>query len=264
MEFCVVTGCNNRVVCRTGNSVIANFPVLSQVAKLLAMLWLCVLFTGCAQRTTVHVYGKYLSEDSTQALGQALEERDFDVAFNDFYFPTSITGNTIMYSMLLADPDSLEEIADISSALGFPVERKQGMTEGNHWYTKNAVALFLFPAGGNNNVLFKEDLDNSYRASDDKACPSAFTLHLDSNGDYRFTGLEVEKHLQQELSGTWLYRQSPYIELRARNSAYSTQYFEVSRRQTQDKISTIQMLELTPLSSNLVPQDCRLEHGLRL
>ena len=121
------------------------------------------LVTGCANKPTVHVYGKYLDTPKLHSLTEKLKEQGLNVEANEFDFPTTVNSNTLLYSLLLRSPEVIDRTASIAELEGFPITNMQALTQGNHWYTKDSLALFLFPDGRKpKGTLLAQDLTNTY------------------------------------------------------------------------------------------------------
>ncbi|MFA3792300.1 hypothetical protein AB6T38_14390 [Aliiglaciecola sp. SL4] len=212
----------------------------------------------------VYIYTKYLDNQQTLDLNEALSVQDFEVEFNQFDFPTTITENTILYSLLLDDSQTLIRAENTFDGLGIPVVNVQGLTKGNHWYTKNSLAIFIFPKEKNAQTgVFKQDLAQTYQLEMSDGCEVKVELELKPNGKYRFIIDNPRAEIQTYLYGDWLYRQYPYLELRPENEPYSSAYFEISKVLEQDQISKIDFTQLTVIESKVVPIGCVLKYGSR-
>ena len=106
-----------------------------------------LIVSGCASPPTVYLYGKYLEPSKVQALSEQLTDQGLNVEVNDFDFPTSVSTNTLLYSLLLQSPEAIDNTTSIAEHAGYSINRVQSLTQGNHWYTKNSLALFVFPDG---------------------------------------------------------------------------------------------------------------------
>ncbi|WP_460314419.1 hypothetical protein [Aliiglaciecola aliphaticivorans] len=221
------------------------------------------LLSGCVSHPTVFVYAKYLDKQQRLDLDHALTEEKFLVEFNQLDFPTTITENTILYSLLLDDPETLARAENLFAQLGVPINNIQGLTKGNHWYTKNSLALFIFPEQSHEHGVFKQDLAHVYQLQLSEGCNLKVDLELASNGKYRFIIDNPSAQIESYLIGDWLYRQYPYLELRPENAPYSSAYFEISKVLKEDQISKIDFTQLTVIESKVVPMGCVLQHGLR-
>ena len=116
-----------------------------EILKGTFLIWV-LLQTGCSSVPVVHVYAKYLSAAQIKQLKMSLTSSgEYRVVTNDFNFPASITENTMIYPIILEDPVVIDDVAELVSSAGHPVENFQAMTKGNHWYTNNTLALFIYP-----------------------------------------------------------------------------------------------------------------------
>jgi hypothetical protein len=228
----------------------------------ITLLMLCgSLLLNCAHRPTVYIYGKYLSEKEIAELEEQLDAEDYQVKVNDLDFPTTISQNSILYSLLLISPESIDKTSEIAERMGMPVSRVIALTEGNHWYTKNSLAVFLFP----NNLdteggLLTRDLAHRYDSVD---CEYPIALYLYTDGSYEFIGITTREQDTSDIAGTWHYRQYPYLELKPTGSKFSTQYLQISQPVERDQVSEIAIIQLIALSSQIIPASCALQYGIR-
>lgn len=230
--------------------------------KTLYLIFAFLLFnlSGCADQTTVHVYAKYLDSNQIEKVSNAFEKSTrYRVELNDFDFPTSVTQNTLLYSLLLLAPDDIDIALTISAEAGFPVQHIQGLKKGNHWYTNNAIALFLFPDNKDSGqIFFMQDLVNEYKG---KGCIEASSLKLNKNGSFT---LQTASSSDGTVSGVWKYRQYPFLELQKEGNAYAEYYFEIKRFTGADKVSEIDFIELVSLNEGSLPKGCSFLIGTRV
>lgn len=227
-------------------------------------LLLCLLaIAGCTSKPTVHIYGKYIAPSQVQSLSESLSEKGLNVEVNDFEFPTTITSNTLLYSLLLQAPEAIDYATDAAQSSGLPINSVQPLSQGNHWYTKNSLAVFLFPDGKRpKGTLLAQDLVHSYVS---KKCGDGQRLRLNKDGTYQLT-LEIDKSIVSA-QGHWKYRQFPYLELRELNSPYANYYFEISRELSEDQVSKLSLIHLQLLnanSANPLAPECVFTHGVRI
>lgn len=228
---------------------------------LILRCYACLLFTvslcGCVQTTTVHIYGKYLDSQQRAEIAKTFAlATHYHIEVNELDFPLSITNNTLLYSPLLRQPSAINVVLDLSLATGFPIQQTQGLTQGNHWYTKDSLALFLFPSNSSNQRLLAPDLVNNYKATD---CGAADSLALTKNGRF------LLRMNNQALKGEWKYRQYPYVELHKDGSHYADYYFEIRQFTDTDRVSAINFLSLQLLNTdNTLPEHCFFIVGTRV
>lgn len=119
--------------------------LVMKILKGTFLIWV-LLQAGCSSVPVVHVYAKYLSAAQIKQLKMSLTSSgEYRVVTNDFNFPASITENTMIYPIILEDLVVIDDVAELVSSAGHPVENFQAMTKGNHWYTNNTLALFIYP-----------------------------------------------------------------------------------------------------------------------
>lgn len=222
-----------------------------------------LLLAGCVNKPTVYVYAKYLNDSQKKEVKDAFERAEqYQIKMNDFDLPASISDNTLLYSLLLRDPEFISLAEDLSAQAGFPISRTQGLTEGNHWYTKNSLALFLLPEKQDSNVLlFQQDLINRYEAKD---CENVTSLTLASDGTF-LLGVQTESdgYMQDEVKGTWKYRQYPFVELQKEGLTYAEYYFQIQQFSGNDVVGEVDYVELVSLNAGTLPDGCSFIVGVR-
>ncbi|MGE4262681.1 hypothetical protein [Shewanella sp.] len=227
------------------------------------LIFIAFLLSGCTSQPTVYIYGKYLNNSQKEAIINTFEKSDkYHVEVNDFDFPTDITVNTLLYSLFLQKPESIDIVSSLSTSAGFPIKEKQVFNVGNNWYTKDSIALFLFPKIIDNGItFFKQDLINDYKAQN---CGTATSLKLNKNGSFNLESLSKSgENVIESIDGIWKYRQYPYLELQTKGSPYADYYFEIKRFKGADKVSEIDYLELVSLNSGSLPEGCSFLIGTR-
>ncbi|KZN32927.1 hypothetical protein [Pseudoalteromonas luteoviolacea] len=227
----------------------------------LLMCTLSTMLLGCTHTTTVHVFGKYLPDNELSKLQSALNEQGFEVETNSLDFPTSISQNTILHSLMLRDSSALESVKSIAMEHGFKIADIQGLKEGNHWYTKDAIAIYPFPKNSENAPLLKQDLAQQFSTAE---CDLSFQLKLSRNGAYEILGSPVSEDNKRLLTGTWHYVQYPYLELRPYKGISWSRYFEIHQLIKQDKVSQIEVIQLRPVEKHHITQNCFYEYGVRM
>ena len=218
-----------------------------------------LLVTGCSSKPTVHLYAKYLSDTQVRELRQALTAEALTVEVNDHHVPTDINSNTLLYSLLLQQPETLSKVTAVATAQGFDTPQEQPLTQGNHWYTKNSVGLILFPKD-HQGEIFQADIVGSYEVF---GCDTSIRLTLDSHGRFMLSGEGADDLDASLREGSWHYRQHPVIELRADLGPSAYSYFELSREQTRDQISALTYTYLVPLQARFLNDGCKLRTALR-
>ncbi|KZN70495.1 hypothetical protein [Pseudoalteromonas luteoviolacea] len=235
--------------------------MLKTINTQLLVCTLSAMLLGCSHTTTVHIFGKYLPDNELNKLQSALDQQGFEVETNSLDFPTSISHNTILHSLMLRDASALESVKLIATAHGFQIADIQGLKEGNHWYTKDAIAIYPFPQNSENTPLLKQDLARRFKTAE---CALAFDLKLFSNGAYEISGGPVSNENKGLLNGTWHYVQYPYLELRPYKGISWSRYFEIHQIVKQDKVSQIEVIQLRPVEKHHITQACFYEYGIRI
>lgn len=223
---------------------------------------ICIAQMACTSKPTIHIYGKYLSENSIKTLEQSFLQLGYEANTNQLDTPVSVTENTILYSLMLEHQETLDKAQEVVEASGYKVNLLQPMVRGNHWYTKNSLALILFPEdSANNSHFFHQDLVHQYQVEE---CDTDLVLKLNPDFSYQISGKEWNEEELPLVSGSWHYRQFPYVELRPGNNTQWHMYFEISRSTTSDQISAIQMQKLSPLEPYSLISGCTFEIGQRV
>ena len=224
-----------------------------------AMALLCL--GGCANPTAVHIYGKYFEGDSLQPIKETLQAAGYEVQINSLDVPASVTDNSILYSLTIQNDQAVSEISEIATQAGYKIVSQMPLTRSNHWYTKNSVALILFPDDASaTSRFYPQDLIHSYQTA---GCETPFELKLSSDGQYQLSGFDWPHEQQEYLQGTWHFRQYPYIELRPASGTQWHMYYEIEQATEQDNISQIAFLRLKPIEPYALLQGCFWENGLR-
>jgi hypothetical protein len=236
---------------------------MSKFKHLQRVIGLIVLLTlgACSQNTSVHLYGRYLSEDQTNAVRQALSAQGFDVTLNQLAFPANISQSTLIYGMPMDRPQEVEQIRQIAKAQGWLVQDAQSLVKGNHWYSGNAVGLFLLPEGVSPNQLTSvHDLSFSYQSQN---CADQPELRLTADQRFQIIPVAGSTATPAMLQGRWQVRQLPYLELLPDGDPHWFYYLEISRSQQRDLIGEVQQLTLTPLQTYSVFGKCSFVFGIR-
>lgn len=219
------------------------------------------ILVGCSSRPDVHLYARYMDKQQEEIISSKIEEAGFNIKLNSLRFPTEISDSTIIYSPLILDSSNVDILVETIKSLGIEVNSVIPFVSGNHWYKKNSLAVFIVPNDGSlDDTVMREDLTNIWSANE---CEIAIVLTLNEDGKYKLTGDKLEGFDPLLTSGTWLYRQFPYIELRPHKGESWYSYYEISRYQEEDQISKIDMLNLKPLESHQIAGDCNFEFGSR-
>ncbi|MFC3092814.1 hypothetical protein DRW07_01170 [Alteromonas sediminis] len=234
---------------------------LSNLRAVYTAIFCCLFTIGCTSKPDIHIYAKYLSDEQKATLERGFDNANYDIIFNNLDFPSSINQNTIIYSLLLSDPDVISLAERISDQNNLPVINTQALTKGNHWYTTNAIAVFLIPdnPAGQTDV-FVEDLIQTYQGH---KCPPKLTLTLKANGAYQFSHSTELAYGTMKLQGKWKYRQFPYIEFWAEGDTYASQYFEIRKSFEKDIVGEISFIDLFPANTGYFPAGCVFRHGVR-
>lgn len=229
--------------------------------KLVPTLTLLFWLTGCAH-TQVHLYGRYLSAAQTEQLRSSLQAQGFAVTVNDLTFPAQVQQNTLITGLLMDRPAEADQLRTLLEQQGWPALRVESMVHGNHWYSGNAVGLFLLPAGQTvQQTTLPKDFSYFYQAA---GCTGPASIELLANQRFEIRTPNQTKLDSAMLQGQWRIRQYPYLELQADADPNWFYYLEISQVQSVDQISSVAKIRLTPLQSYPAFAGCFFEYGVRL
>lgn len=217
-----------------------------------------LFLAGCAQ-TTVHLNSRYLDETDTHEIIGALESEGFATVVNEHPFPHPVSTSTLLHSptMMLRNPEVIEQVHTIVSDLGWDLQQLDGLARSNHRFTGNNLGLFIVPEGVNvRSGNSSADLSQTYQSSQ---CSDVFQITLLSDGQFEFIKTEPEPH---SFEGEWQLTDYPYIVL-TQQELHLNFYYQVEQSQVQDRISSIHVITLKPLSKSPRIPDCTLEYGIR-
>lgn len=235
----------------------SRFKHLQRIIGLLVLLAL----GACSQNTKVHLYGRYLSEDQTNTVRQALSARGFDVTLNQLAFPANISQSTLIYGMPMDRPQEVEHLRQIVKDLGWQVQDAQSLVKGNHWYSGNAMGLLLLPEGvAPHQLTSVHDLSFNYQSQD---CAVQPELRLTADQRFQIIPVAGATAKPAMLQGRWQVKQLPYLELVPDGDPHWSYYLEISRKQHRDMIGEVQQLTLTPLQTYPVFGQCSFVFGVR-
>ena len=237
--------------------------------KLALVSFVVCILAACVNKPTVYVYAKYLDDSQKQQIQDSLEPKNYVVEFNELDFPVDVQRTTIIYSLIQSDETLLDDASQLASELDMPIKDVQWHGKGNHWYRKNSIAMFLLPKDNPNGLVVFQDLVGEYLADTPETCAKEWSLRLLKSGRYEIstTGDDLDtRSLSADDNiveyGNWKYRQYPYIELHKAGSGWANHYFEISQSVESDKISVIDIQQLTSMSSTFLGT-CQFRRGLR-
>lgn len=217
------------------------------------------LLVGCST-TTVHIYGKYLSEAQQKEIVAIVKEQGLQAELNNLNFPSSVSHSSIVYSPMMNDTKSIEALIPSLEQSGWPILSSSALFTENHWFQKDTIGLFVVPDGvtphsGESMV----EIANTYKAVN---CDQSLALVLKSNGQYYFMNEDDEKVLEEFANGEWKIRSFPYIEMKA-NKGYWWFYFTVKKNETTDVVGKIDLTTLEPVNDYSVFKGCQFQTGIR-
>ncbi|MCC2616904.1 hypothetical protein LJ739_11695 [Aestuariibacter halophilus] len=221
----------------------------------MSILCLALLMGGCSSSTVV-LNARYLSPEMTQQVTQLLQDNGFDVDVNTHAFPQRISDSTLVYSLMLEQQGDVDKLLNLIAALGWSVPSVQPLMNGNHWYKKNTLGVYLVPEGRRiHRFETQAELAQTYQSKD---CPSAFQLVLGNNGAF-----ELFRENTVVAGGRWSFRAFPYIELTPQGDEWPD-YLHIQRQTIRDKISDVLVVTLAPVEAYPWLPACDFEYGERL
>lgn len=228
---------------------------VQSVFQYMVILFCLITMLSCST-TTVHVNKTYLNEAESKKIKSKLEEKGFNVEFNEHLYPTDILSTTILYSPFLTEISAVDDVEDTLSGLGYDIKNISSLVVSNHWYTKNTMGLYIVP----NEVVPNDgknikDIANQYKSLN---CDTYIELNLKKNGEFLYS-----KKGEISVSGKWSLTKYPYI-LLEKLEPYLNVYFEIKKSKKIDQVSHIDITELHPLNSANVISPCTLTYGVRL
>jgi len=229
--------------------------------KFILIVSLCFTLLACST-TTVHLYSRYLSKDEISAVKSKLTDLGFKVEINTLAFPDEVKQSSLIYSPFIENEQRLSTVVDSVSALGWQLSNTQMLKEGNHWYTKNNVGLFLVPEGARarDNIAIS-DLVNEYKT---RNCTTSAAIRLNNNGSYKISfsqSLSNSRVNRTDFNrGHWKITAFPYVELKSLNKKW---FFYFKIEEIVDNIGTVNLIELVPENNYPVLPNCSFAFGLR-
>jgi hypothetical protein len=228
----------------------------------LPLIFITLFIIGCVNQPKVHVYARYLSNVEIENISKEIEEFGLTPVINDLDFPATITSSSIIYSPLLRNSSNVDSLISAMNSIGISVSSVDPLVSGNHWYTRDSIALLVFNKESvSNGRIRTRDLANKYKSI---GCEKFIQLELKENGRYQLisdTWINFDLSLSK---GTWEYRQYPYIELRPEKGERWYRYYEIVEKVEEDKVGQIEMLKLVPLDTHQLAGDCHFVHGIRV
>jgi uncharacterized protein YceK len=218
-----------------------------------------VLLSGCST-TTVHIYGKYLTEAQQKEIVSIVKEQGLQAEVNELNFPTSVSHSSIVYSPMMNDTKSIEALIPSLEQSGWPIISSSALFTENHWFKKDTIGLFIVPDGVTpHSGTSMAEIANNYSGIN---CNQDLNLVLTSNGQYFFKDINNEQVPEEFASGEWKIRSFPYIEMKA-NKGYWWFYFTVKKSETTDVVGKINLTTLEPVNDYSVLRGCQFQLGIR-
>ena len=228
---------------------------VQSVLQYMAILFCLITMLSCST-TTVHVNTTYLNEVESKKIKNELEEKGFNVEFNEYLYPNDVLSTSILYSPFLTESSAVDNVEDTLSELGYDIKNINSLVVSNHWYTKNTMGLYIVP----NEVVPNDgknmkDIANQYKSLN---CDTLIELNLKKNGKFLYS-----KQGEIAIFGKWSLTSYPYI-LLERSKPYLNVYFEIKKSKRTDQLGHIDITELHPINSPIVISQCTLTYGIRI
>ncbi|NMP31968.1 hypothetical protein HII17_10350 [Thalassotalea sp. M1531] len=220
-----------------------------------------ICFVGACSSPTVHIYGRYMSNEQTQSLVNQLVSRSIDVEINHHSFPQTINNTAIVYSPFVTKPEVVHQLEDILMAQHWPVSNVSALVEDNHWFQKNSIGVFIVPEGINPHAGTSiVDIANNYHSDN---CSNDINLSLHRDGSYTFSREVKSYNYSYGTHGFWRIRSYPYIEMKPMN-ADRWLYFEVSKQKVNDRLGSALVYRLLPVEEYAAIRGCDFIFGERI
>ncbi|SNY43798.1 hypothetical protein SAMN06297280_0647 [Arsukibacterium tuosuense] len=227
--------------------------------KPILCLFLSLFLVACSS-TEIHLYSRYLTDDEVKRVTKKLEEANFKVIPNDLLFPETITHSSLIYSPFIRHDSAVGGLIGVLNEIGWSVQNASSLVSGNHWYSKNNVALLLLPDGFNpQEGLLSQDIAHLYAS---RNCNTDIGLQLNKNNTYRLTFNTEDGDNNTQLNGRWRITGFPYIELKSNDEAWWF-YFKIEQRIETDQIGSIEIVELLPVTEYELFPNCSFVYGVR-
>lgn len=223
------------------------------------VFFVCVfLLIGCSQ-PTVHLNSRYLNEEQTKQVTDIVTAHGIDVKVNDHPFPQQVTNSTLIHSptMIVRNPERIEQIQNVLKSIGWDLQTMHVLTQSNHRFTKNNLGLFLVPEGitvGSGRSA--ADLAHTYQSLE---CADNYQVTLYFDGRFQFEGENLNS---LSFNGNWQLIEYPYIRL-FQKEPHLNFYYQVEQTQTMDRLGSVHIITLKPMSKSPRVPDCVLEYGIR-
>ncbi len=221
------------------------------------MKWLLtfipLVLLGCSKSPGIYLNERYLTDENTASLRQAMAERGFDVTSVNIPFPANVERSTVMYSPLLLDDRALDTVVKTLEQEGYSALQLIPLKQGKHWYKQNSLGLYLLPPGAASLASSALRYAQHYQT---ERCDShaSLTLSDDKHFTYQQNG--------RQLSGRWEIPDTPYLRLH-NQQPYVNFYYRIARETRSDNLGKIDVITLTPMSDDNAIADCRMVVGIR-
>ncbi|WP_438864604.1 hypothetical protein [Neptunicella sp.] len=228
------------------------------------MKWLSLCFSLCllsaCSATRVIVNQRYLSDDQTSQIVSTLNEAGFDVLTNDYEFPAAIQQSTLMYALVLNDPNTIDEVQLRLATLGWNINSVQPLVTGNQWFSNNSLGLFLIP--DNINRQQRDQVSSLLRQFHTDDCTPTGSIKLTADQHYQMSfDQPLSAEQQASLTGIWRVTEYPYIELRSQDRQWWF-YLVVEQQTRADSIGRIKVTSITPVEDYFFG-GCTFSAGVR-
>jgi len=212
----------------------------------------------------VHLYSRYLSPTQVNAVTSKLNELGFKVETNTLAFPDTVKQSTLVYSPFIESEQRLNSLIGDVEKLGWTLSRPQILMEGNHWYTKNNVGLFLLPEGARKkDSIAAQDLAHEYQT---RQCAFTASIKLNRDSSYELSFSTSFKKLINTradfIKGQWKITAYPYLELKSINNEWLF-YFKINTKKIVDNIGKVNIIELIPEDNYTALPKCNYAYGIR-
>ncbi|MGM0526034.1 MAG: hypothetical protein ACQEQ8_07565 [Pseudomonadota bacterium] len=212
-----------------------------------------LVLVGCSSAPSIYLNERYLTDENTASVREKLSEEGYNVTTVNIPFPTSVSNSTVMYSPLLSAEATLDTVVKALEQQGYTSLNVIPLKQGNHWYKKNSVGLYLLPPGIKSLAASDQQFAQQYRS---EGCSDKSSLQLKRDKTFIYI------NGNNQLSGRWEIPDMPYLRLYSKKP-YINFYYSISTDTRSDNLGEIDITTLNPMSESSDIPDCHMLYGVR-
>ena len=213
------------------------------------LLLTTLLLTGC-QKANIYLYGKHISEQEAAKLTAEFEQAGYRVEVNQHAFPKEVSSTSLLYSPLLRNRESINEVQNLLIKQGLEVNSISSLIKGNHLVTKDAIAVFVVsdPRGIVAPVV-KGQAYSSHK------CDSEYHIDIASTKTAEVSEQESKKKV------VWRLLANQEIFQMTDDRGYNFNY-EIHKSVSQTPVGVVDEITLKPVVRNSWFGDCEFYSGV--